>query len=40
MIPPVSRSAGVTSKAGFQQQIPVVNIEKLIIEYVVWASID
>ena len=35
MIPPVIRSAGVTSKAGFQQQIPVVNIEKLIIEYYV-----
>ena len=38
MIPPVIRSAGVTSKAGFQQQIPVVNIEKLIIEYVVGGS--
>lgn len=40
MIPPVIRSAGVTSKAGFQQQIPVVNIEKLIIGYVVGAPID
>ena len=35
MIPPVIRSAGVTSKAGFQQEIPVVNIEKMITEYLV-----
>ena len=40
MIPPVIRSAGVTSKAGFQQEIPVVNIEKLIIGYVVGEQID
>ena len=40
MIPPVIRFAGVTSKAGFQQEIPVVNIEKLIIGYVVGAQID
>ena len=41
MIPPVIRSAGVTSKAGFQQQIPMVNMEKFIIgNIVVWAPID